>query len=196
MSTNQRINKKISIIIILLTSSGLWFYSAFAQDANFSLGLEKTGLPERLSAFDHLLNIGVVAPLTALSLTGATFLTRSSKSENENPKYTHLIDQAKKNLIKAFVIFLSCTIAVFVFDFIELLATKYIVTLEIFDLVITYALLFSGFGYLAVAERCISLKQNRVLEQNHYSSSMHEPYTVEYTGTLQIDGIFSEILLN
>ena len=105
MPENQEINKKISIILVLLISSGLWFYSAFAQDENTNSGQEKLGLGERLAAFDHLLNIGISAPLTALSLTGATFLTRIGKNENEDS--TRLLEHAKRNLIKAFVIFFA-----------------------------------------------------------------------------------------
>jgi hypothetical protein len=151
MSENPRVSRKISIILMLLISGGLWFYSAFAQDANTNSSQEKSGLAERLNSFDHLLNIGIAAPLTALSLTGATFLTRTGKNENEDSTYTHLLENAKKNLIKAFVIFLACTIAIFVFDFIELLLTTSIVIVEIIDLAITYSLLFAGFGYLALA---------------------------------------------
>jgi len=153
MSANLEINKKILIIFVVLISGGLGFYSAFAQDTNVNPSLEQAGLAAKISAFDHLLNIGIAAPLTALSLTGATFLTRSSKSDSEDPEYTQLIHDAKKYLIKAFVIFLACTIAIFVFDFIELLLTTSLVIVELVDLVITYALLFAGFGHLTVAAK-------------------------------------------
>ncbi len=151
MLENLIINKKISIILVLLISTGLWFYSASAQDSNTDSGQENSKLAEKLGAFDHLLNIGISAPLTALSLTGATFLTRTGKNENEDATYTHLLEQAKKNLIKAFVIFLACTITIFAFDFIELLLPVTVIPVEILDLAITYALLFFGFAYLAVA---------------------------------------------
>ncbi len=143
--------KKIFIILILLASSALWFYPAFAQNTNTSL--ENTGLNEKINQFDHLLNIGISAPLTALSLTGATFLTRSPKDNNEDSRHIQLIDGAKRNLIKAFVIFLACTITIFVFDFIELLLTTSPIIVEIVDLLISYSLLFSGFAYLAVAAK-------------------------------------------
>jgi hypothetical protein len=159
MLVNLGINKKISIILILLISSGLWFYSASAQDAGASSGLDKTRLSEKLIQFDHLLNIGISAPLTALSLTGATFLTRSSKSESENPVHTKLMDEAKKNLIKAFVLFLACTIVIFSFDFIELLLTNSIIILAIIDLGTSYSLLFVGFAYLANAAKKMYLTQ-------------------------------------
>jgi len=137
----------------------LWFYSAFAQDVNTNSGQEKSGLDQRLNAFDHLLNIGITAPLTALSLTGATFLTRTGKNGNEDSTYTHLIEHAKKNLIKAFVVFLACTIVIFIFDFIELLLPINIIIVEILDLVITYTLLFVGFTYLTVAAQKMYLTQ-------------------------------------
>ena len=126
--------KKIFIILILLASSALWFYPVFAQNTNTSL--ENTGLNEKINQFDHLLNIGISAPLTALSLTGATFLTRSTKENNGDSRHIQLMDGAKRNLIKAFVIFLACTITIFVFDFIELLLTTSPIIVEIVDLLI------------------------------------------------------------
>ena len=105
------------------------------------------------------MNIGIAAPLTALALTGATFLTRTGKNGDEDSRYTLLMEHAKKNLIKAFVIFLACTIAIFIFDFIELLTTSSIVVIEIVDLGITYSLLFVGFAYLAVAAHKMYLTQ-------------------------------------
>jgi len=158
MPVNLGINKKIPIILVVLVSGGLWFYSAFAQDTGNSTGLEKTGFGEKINAFDHLLNIGIAAPLTALSLTGATFLTRIAKSDSDDSTYLQLIHDAKKYLIKAFVLFLACTIAIFVFDFIELLTTS-LIMVEIIDLAITYALLFAGFGHLVVAAKKMYLTQ-------------------------------------
>ena len=158
MSVNLETNKKISIILVILVSCGLWFYSAFAQNTT-NPDLVRVGLGEKLNQFDHLLNIGISAPLTALSLTGATFLTRSAKSDNENPTYIRLMDEAKKNLIKAFVIFLGCTIVIFVFDFIELLLTTSPIIVEVIDLVISYSLLFSGFAYLTNAAKKMYLTQ-------------------------------------
>ena len=155
MSENPLINRKISIVLVLLISSGLWFYSAFAQDTS---GQEKSGLVERLTQFDNLLNIGVAAPLTALSLTGATFLTRFP-SDDDNVRYSQLMNKAKKNLIKAFVLFLACTIAIFIFDFIQLLNPKSFIIVEIMNVGITYPLLFSGFGYLAIAARNMYITQ-------------------------------------
>jgi hypothetical protein len=160
MRVEPRIDKKISIVLVLLASSGSWFYCAFAQDNNTNSGQEKSELAERLTQFDNLLNIGVAAPLTALSLTGATFLTRFP-SDDENPRYSQLMNKAKKNLIKAFVLFLACTIAIFIFDFIQLLGPKSFIIVEIMNVGITYPLLFAGFGYLAVAARNMYITQAR-----------------------------------
>jgi hypothetical protein len=159
MTVNLGINKKIIIFFVLLISGGLWFYSASAQDTSNSTGLEQTGFEAKLFQFDHLLNIGVSAPLTALSLTGATFLTRTYKSDSDDPVYTKLMDGAKKSLIKAFVIFLACTISIFVFDFIELLLSNSHFIVVFVDLVISYSLLFSGFAYLANAAKKMYLTQ-------------------------------------
>lgn len=145
--------KKIFIIPILLSSSALWFYPAFAQNTNTNTSLENTGFNEKINQFDHLLNIGISAPLTALSLTGATFLTRSTKENNGDSRHIQLMDGAKRNLIKAFVLFLACTIIIFIFDFIELLLTTSPVIVEIVDLVISYSLLFSGFAHLVIAAK-------------------------------------------
>ena len=164
MTLNLEINKKIVVIFVVLVSVGLWFYSASAQDTGTNSGLERTGFVERISEFDHLLNIGIAAPLTALSLTGATFLTRSSKNDTEDPRHTQLMSSAKKNLIKAFVIFLACTIVIFVFDFIELLLNNATIIVEIVDLAVSYSLLFAGFGYLAIAARKMYLTQNKYSE--------------------------------
>jgi hypothetical protein len=158
MSTNQEKNRKISVFLVLLISSGLWFYSAFAQDINTNSGQDKPGLVERLTQFDNLLNIGVAAPLTALALTGATFLTRFP-SDDDNIRYSQLMNKAKKNLIKSFVLFLACTIAIFIFDFIQLLGPKSFIIVEIMNVGITYPLLFAGFGYLAVAARNMYVTQ-------------------------------------
>ena len=159
MSVNLGKNKKILIIPIILMAEGLWFYPAFAQDANANSILDIPGFEEKLNAFDHLLNIGVVAPLTALALTGASFLSRSSENNNKDPSNTKLMDMARKNLIKAFVIFLSCTITVFVFDFFEVMTSYSRILVLIFDLVLSYSLLFIGFAYLAVAAKKMYLTQ-------------------------------------
>ncbi|WP_101476602.1 hypothetical protein [Candidatus Nitrosotalea bavarica] len=161
MPENLGINKKIPIILVLLISSGLWFYSAFAQDVNSNSGLEESKFAVKINEFDKLLDIGIAAPLTALSLTGATFLTRISKNNNDDPTYAHLMEHTKKNLIKAFVIFLACTIVIFIFDFIELLLPAPLLIVEILDLAITYSLLFMGFAYLAVAAHKMYLTQAR-----------------------------------
>jgi len=160
MSVTQGIIKN-SIIFVVIIAVGLEMYSAFAQETSANTTVGTTELEERLTQFDHLLNIGVVAPLTALSLTGATFLTRTSGSVNEDPAYIKLIQGAKKNLIKAFVIFLACTIVLFIFDFIELLLIRSLVIVGIIDLVTTYSLLFAGFGYLSVAAKKMYRTQER-----------------------------------
>lgn len=161
MSVNLGMNRKISIIFIILICSGLWFFSASAQELKTDPGVEETEFAVKINSFDHLLNIGIAAPLTALSLTGATFLTRTSKSEGEDPTSEKLIHEAKKSLIRAFVLFLACTIAIFVFDFLELLLATSPVVLELVDLVVSYSLLFAGFGNLSVAAKKMYLTQGK-----------------------------------
>jgi hypothetical protein len=159
MSIILGINTKIWIIFIVLISGGLWFNSVFAQDNNTNSGPEKSKFVERVNAFDNLLDMTVSAPLTALSLTGATFLTRITKNNDDDPTYTRLMEHTKKNMIRAFVIFLACTIAIFIFDFIELLLPAPLLMVEVFDLAITYSLLFIGFAYLVVAAHKMYLTQ-------------------------------------
>ncbi len=156
---NLGINKKISIIFVVLVSGGLWFYSVFAQDMGNSTDLEKTKLETKISEFNNLLNIGITAPMTALSLTGATFLSRSAKNESDDLVYSQLIRDAKKNLIKAFILFLACTIAIFVFDFIQLFLIVPHILFGFISLMIQYPLLFVGFGYLAVAAKKMYITQ-------------------------------------
>jgi hypothetical protein len=151
MSINPGINPKILIIFVVLISGGFWFYSAFAQDTGNDTSIENEKLWGKLNAFDNLLTVSVSTPLTALSLTGAAFLSRGENSDNV--AYTGLITNAKKHLIIAFVVFLGCTLSIFIFSFIRLMFEGHHLILEILNLLITYAIFFYGFGHLGIAAK-------------------------------------------
>ena len=157
MPENLRINRKIPIIVVLLISSGLCFYSAFAQDMENNTSIENTKLEGKLNEFDSLLSISVATPLTALSLTGAAFLNRGDK--NDDLAHAQLILNAKKHLIKAFVFFLACTLSIFIFSFIRLMLNESHIILEIMNLLITYSLFFVGFGHLGIAAKKMFITQ-------------------------------------
>ena len=114
---------------------------AFAQNQNF--GLNTTENLEKIDALDGLLSSTIAATLTGLTLTGASFLARVSEKDHE----VNFIDIARKYLIKAFLFFLACLIAIFAFDIAELLF-KYNPTIMIVDTFITYILFGIGIVYL------------------------------------------------
>jgi predicted permease len=95
---------------------------------------------------DGLLSTTVTATLTGLSLAGATFLVRTFKDEeNETKLHTH---KAQKNFIKAFLMFLVCTIFIFIFDFLEILGKEPNIYVLFLDLIITYGFFGVGIMYL------------------------------------------------
>jgi hypothetical protein len=157
MLENLRIDRKITIVLVLLISGGFWFHSVIAQDLGNNTGIEDKKFVEKLHEFDNLLSISVATPLTALSLTGAAFLNRSDNSEDR--VYNELILNAKKHLIKAFVFFLVCTLSIFVFSFIRLMFNASHIILEIMNILITYALFGLGFANLGIAAKEMYITQ-------------------------------------
>ena len=112
-----------------------------------------------IDELDNLLNTIVTATLTGLSLAGATFLVRSSQDdEAEIQKHTRL---AQKNFIKAFFMFLICTISIFVFDFLEIIIRKSSVYVLVPDIIITYGFFGVGIMYLIKSAREIHIMYGR-----------------------------------
>ena len=111
---------------------------AFAQNQNSLFNPSQENL-ETIDALDGILSTTVVATLTGLSLTAATFLTRGHKMETQ----THFLASASKNLIKGFLFFLVCLIAIFVFDMIEIYFVQNFPVM-ISDIVVTYGLFEIG----------------------------------------------------
>jgi hypothetical protein len=99
-----------------------------------------------IDELDGLLSTTVTATLAGLSLTGATFLLRTFKDEeNETKLHTQ---KAQKNFIKAFSMFLICTISIFIFDFVEILGQEPNIYVLFLDLIITYGFFGVGIMYL------------------------------------------------
>lgn len=107
-------------------------------------------LKNKIDVLDDLLVITVPSTLTGLSLAGASFLLQGSRNIEENDKSIH-IRLAKKNFVKAFIMFLICTISVFVFDFLEILGDKPSIYVLILDIIITYGFFGFGLAYLVKA---------------------------------------------
>lgn len=106
---------------------------------------------EKANDLDNILNPTISATLTGLSLTGGTFLVNLTRNTTED--VAARIHLARKSFIKAFFMFLICTISLFVFDFIQILSEKYIIFYTLLDVIITYLLFGIGALYLVNAAR-------------------------------------------
>jgi len=114
---------------------------------------------KRIDDLDDLLTTSVTATLTGLSIAGATFLGRSfSDKEEETKKHTI---QAQKNFIKAFSMFLICTISIFVFDFFEIIIGNPSLSVIVLDIIITYGLFGVGIMYLIKSAKEIYIMYGR-----------------------------------
>ena len=152
---SMRLGKIQLIILGTLIASVFSFYSAFAQGSDTNM--QQTELEAKINKLDNLLNISITGSLTGLSLTGSTFLMRLIKNE-EDDRHEKQILNAKKSLVKAFVLFLACTVAIFVFDFIEIVYNASLLMLTL-DLAISYGLFFSGLAFLTFAAKEIYITQ-------------------------------------
>jgi adenosine/AMP kinase len=133
--------KKLTFFVLIIFASSLIDY-AFAQNDMTS----QDDFTKRIDDLDNLLSTQVTATLTGLSLSGAAFLVRTFKNEeSETKRHTQ---QAQKNFIKAFSMFLICTISIFIFDFLEILGKEPNIYVLFFDLIITYGFFGVGITYL------------------------------------------------
>jgi len=135
------------MILVLVVSS---VYSVSAQSDVVNT-MDNKDDNEKYRALDNILNPTISATLTGLSLTGGTFLVNLTRNTSET--VTNHIHIARKSFIKAFFMFLICTILLFVFDFIEILDEKNILTYIILDVIITYILFGIGVWYLVNAAK-------------------------------------------
>jgi fumarate reductase subunit D len=135
-----------STVLVLAISS---IHSVSAQNDVKNTILQKD-LMDKVLDLDNELNPTVTATLTGLSLTGASFLMSLARTTNDSE--SNQIHAIKKHFIKAFFMFLLCTIILFIFDFIEILET-HIVLYVILDVIITFTFFGLGVIYLARAAK-------------------------------------------
>jgi len=134
-------------LVLVLTASSI--YSVFAQNDIKDTIIQKD-LMDKVLDLDNELNPAVTATLTGLSLTGASFLMSLARTTNDSE--SNKIHIIKKHFIKAFFMFLVCTIVLFIFDFIEILET-HLVLYVILDVIITFSFFGLGVIYLARAAK-------------------------------------------
>ena len=144
MTASHNVNSTSKNIMIMLGLICMFNFIpfAFAQNQN-SLFNEDQERFKKIDTLDNLLSSTMAATLTGLTLTGASFLARISEKEHEvNP-----IDIARRFLIKGFLFFLACLIAILIFDIAELLFESNL-NIRILDIFITYILFGIGIIYL------------------------------------------------
>jgi len=135
-----------ALVLVLAASS---IYSVFAQNDIKDTIIQKDFMDKVLD-LDNELNPTVTATLTGLSLTGASFLMSLARTTNDSE--SNKIHIIKKHFIKAFFMFLVCTIVLFIFDFIEIMET-HLVFYVILDVIITFSFFGLGVIYLARAAK-------------------------------------------
>ena len=126
-------------------------YSVFAQIGIENSDENKIPNRQRISSLDDILTPTISATLTGLSLTGGTFLVNMTRNTSE--LITNNIHKARKSFIKAFFMFLICTIILFVFDFLEIVDEKKYIQYTIIDVGISYCLFALGALYLVHAAK-------------------------------------------
>jgi len=136
-----------AIVLVLAVSS---VYSVYAQN-DVGVTIDKKAIIDKVLELDNEMTPTITATLTGLSLTGASFLMSLTRNVNEGD--ANRIHQIKKDFIKAFFMFLLCTIILFVFDFIEILNPKNAVTYVLLDVIITFTLFGFGVIYLSRAAK-------------------------------------------
>lgn len=134
-------------VLILAVSS---IYSVSAQ-SNFENILNTKINKDKIIALDNILTPSISAVLTGLSLTGGTFLVNLARN-NDEAVIVH-INRARKYFIKAFFMFLICTLLLFIFDFIEIYDEPEIVKYTLLDVIVSYVFFGLGAAYLVNAAK-------------------------------------------
>lgn len=129
----------IFFVFMIFSSSLINF--AFAQNDI----IPEDDFVKRVDLLDNLLSAQVPANLAGLSLAGAAFLVRLFNDQEEIKKYTI---RARRDFIKAFGMFLVCTIAIFSFDSIEIIGNEPNIYVLLLDIITTYAFFGVGLMYL------------------------------------------------
>lgn len=132
------------IVFVLAVSS---IYSVSAQ-TDIENKMDKNTV--KILALDDVMIPSITATLTGLSLTGASFLVNLTRNTGESSDADH-VRMARKFFIKAFFMFLICTIVLFVFDFLEILSEHYDQLYVILDVIISHVLFGIGVVYLIKA---------------------------------------------
>lgn len=135
------------MVLVFAVSS---IYSVSAQ-SDIENTTNKKDPMDKVLEFDNMLAQSITATLAGLSLTGAAFLLNLVRSTNDSD--ADHVHRARKFFIKAFFMFLICTILLFVFDFLEIIDERDIVLTTLLDVIITYALFGIGAIYLGKAAR-------------------------------------------
>ena len=146
----QHVTEKLNALTKLLpcvTVLALFVSPVYPVFAQYSLG-DKTD--QKILALDNTLVPQIAATLSGLALTGATFLINVERNTDESP-VAERIRQTRRSFIKAFFMFLICTIILFVFDFIEIIDERDILLSTILDVTISYGFFGAGAVYLAKA---------------------------------------------
>ena len=138
-----------AIVLVLAVSS---VYSVSAQN-DLKNTIDKKDLVARIFDLDNELNPTITATLTGLSLTGASFLMNVARGASDSEAIK--IHLTKKYFIKAFFMFLICTIILFILDFIEILDQQETLLYTILDVIITFVLFGFGVYYLAMAAKLL-----------------------------------------
>lgn len=133
-------------MVLVLSFSSI--YSVFAQSDDKNTAEDKD--IEKFLALDNTMTPTITTTLTGLSLTGASFLVNLSRSIGEDSDAVH-VRLARKFFIKAFFMFLICTIVLFVFDFLEILDQDHVVVYVILDVIMAYMIFGFGAIYLIKA---------------------------------------------
>lgn len=134
-------------VVLVLAVSSIYSVSAQSDIENEMKNINN----EKALALDNILNPTISATLTGLSLTGGTFLVNLTRGNND--VNTNHIHAARKSFIKAFFMFLICTIVLFVFDFLEIIDGKNIVMYTLIDVAVSYALFAFGALFLVKAAK-------------------------------------------
>lgn len=138
----------LSVIVLILAVSSI--YSVSAQN-DIGNTIDKKDLIDKVLDLDNELTPTITATLTGLSLTGASFLMSLARSTTNSD--TIQIHLTKKYFIKAFFMFLLCTIVLFIFDFLEILNEKNVILYVILDVIITFTFFGIGIVYLVRAAK-------------------------------------------
>lgn len=139
-----------TILVLVVSSLSLVHGQEFAENP----GLSSELVEDKVERLDNIMSSQIAVTLTGLSLTGASFLVSVTKNLNQESD-VYRINTARRSFIKAFFMFLLCTITILLFDFLQILNVKHIVIESFLDIIITYTLFGIGVYYLTSAAKAL-----------------------------------------